>query len=167
MMAKARAREGHSERRPRSTCAQCLSIYNQKPSSKGLLARKFDWRGAQTSSVAHLTFGTRARLGSSPNVRCKSYTRNIVLLVFLAVPTFARALVATGGKCRNRNISAERRCEGSGALARRGDDGRPIAGLGRYAHGPFAVVGLESLRTDQDDGSGARLLHRRGDCAAP
>ena len=34
------------------------------------------------TSVAHLTFGTRSQLTSEPNVRCKSYNRIIMLLVF-------------------------------------------------------------------------------------
>jgi 3-demethoxyubiquinol 3-hydroxylase len=55
------------------------------------------------ASVAHRTFGPRSRLASPPNVRCKSYTRNIDLLVFLLVPTFAQARPAKGSKCRNRN----------------------------------------------------------------
>ncbi len=58
----------------------------------------------------HLTFGTRVRLGSKPNVRCKSYTTIINLLVFLTVLTFAHYLAAQGGKCQNRNTSAIRLC---------------------------------------------------------
>jgi len=49
------------------------------------------------TSVEHLTFGTRLRLDSTPNVSCKSYTRIIVLLVFLMVLKFAPNLAA-GGK---------------------------------------------------------------------
>jgi len=50
------------------------------------------WRGARCAcpSVAHLTFCTRLRLDSKPNVRCKSYTRIIVLLVFLMVLNLLR-----------------------------------------------------------------------------
>lgn len=55
------------------------------------------------ASVARLTFGTRSRLASEPNVRRKSYTRNIYVLVFLMVLTFARTLAAPGSKCQNRN----------------------------------------------------------------
>jgi len=60
----------------------------------------------RSTSAAHLTFGPRLRQVSSPNVRCKSYTRIIELLVFLLVPTFAPNRTPGEGKCRNRNTSA-------------------------------------------------------------
>jgi len=63
----------------------------------------------RNTSVAHLTFGTRLRLDSKPNVRCKSYTRFIVLLVFLMVLTFAPNLAAVGRKCQNLNTRATRK----------------------------------------------------------
>ena len=49
------------------------------------------------------------RLDSKPNVRCKSYSRIIVLLVFLMVLTFAPDLAALGSKCQNRNTKLTRR----------------------------------------------------------
>ncbi len=55
------------------------------------------------ASVAHLTFGPRLLLGSKPNIRCKSYTGNKLILVFLMVLTFARSLAARASKCQNRN----------------------------------------------------------------
>ncbi len=57
------------------------------------------------SGVAHLTFGPPVRLVSQPNVRCKSYTRTIGLLVFLMVLTFALDIAARDSKCQNRNTS--------------------------------------------------------------
>ncbi len=68
-----------------------------------------------STSVAHLTFGTRSRLVSQPNVRSKSYTRVMDLLVFLMVPTFALDRAAEGSKCRNRNTRLRRRANPCGA----------------------------------------------------
>ncbi|MBA4173973.1 MAG: hypothetical protein C0511_15280 [Hyphomicrobium sp.] len=48
---------------------------------------------------------SHARLVSKPNVRGKSDTRTIELLVFFLVPTFAPNGAAEGSKCRNRNTS--------------------------------------------------------------
>ncbi len=59
----------------------------------------------RNTSVAHLTFGPRVRLASQPNVRCKSDTRKISLLVFLRVLTFALDIAARDSKCQNRNTS--------------------------------------------------------------
>ncbi len=49
-----------------------------------------------SARVAHLTLGACVRLVSQPNVSCKSYTRNIGLLVFLMVLTFALDIAAQG-----------------------------------------------------------------------
>jgi len=51
--------------------------------------------------VARQTFGSRLRLDSKANVRCKSYSRILVLPVFLMVLTFARNLAARESKCQN------------------------------------------------------------------
>jgi len=59
--------------------------------------------GPNRASVAHLTFGTRLRLDSKPNVRYKSYIRIIELLVFLMVLTFAQEFAAQASKCQIRN----------------------------------------------------------------
>ena len=55
------------------------------------------------ASVAPLTSGPRFWLGASPNVRGKSNTRNIELLVFPMSPTFVPNPAARGSKCRRRN----------------------------------------------------------------
>jgi len=60
----------------------------------------------QAASAAHLTFGTRSRLGLEPNVRCISCARIIRLLVFPMSPTLGRPGAAKGTKCRRRNTSA-------------------------------------------------------------
>ncbi len=49
--------------------------------------------------VAHLTLGSRLRLGLLPNVMCESYTRTREFLVFLLVLTFARNQAEPGRKC--------------------------------------------------------------------
>jgi hypothetical protein len=53
----------------------------------------------------HLTFGWETSPERGPNVRRKSYMRDLDLLVFLMVLTFARKLAGSGGNFQNRNTS--------------------------------------------------------------
>jgi hypothetical protein len=58
-------------------------------------------------SGANLTFESRLTSGVISNVKFRSSTRNIDLLVILVTPTFALSMVSDGCKCRSRTTRAD------------------------------------------------------------